>query len=71
MKKIINLYIRFVQKILITILLTIVYFIVFGITKLVMFIFPGKHLKRLKKMDTYWLDAEGYTADINSAMEQS
>ena len=71
MKKFLKLYIRFVQKILITILLTILYFLIFSITKLIVLVFPNKHLKRKKQTDTYWLEAEDYGSNFESSLEQS
>lgn len=71
MKKFINLYIRFVQKILISVLLTLVYFTFFSITKLIIIIFQNKRFKKDKKADSYWINAEGYTIDMDSALEQS
>jgi len=71
MKKIIKIYVRFVQKILVTILLTIVYFTVLGITKIFVFFFPGKFGRRCNTQDTFWLAAEDYNSDMQSALEQS
>lgn len=68
MKKIINLYVRFVQKILITILLTLLYFTVFSFTRL---IYMFKSGKSYAGENTYWVDAKGYTPDMDSALEQS
>ena len=71
MKKIIRIYVRFVQRILITILLSVLYITVFSFTKLFYIIFPSKHTQHKKSGDTYWLPAEGYTSDMKTAMEQS
>jgi len=71
MKQLLNFYIRFVQKILITILLTILYFIAFSITKLLLTLVPNKHFRHLKNCDSYWLTAEDYSANKSSALEQS
>jgi hypothetical protein len=71
MKKIIKIYVRFVQKILITILLTLLYFTIFSITKLIMFFFPGKLSKRRVTGNTFWIPAEGYNSDMETATEQS
>ena len=70
MKRFIKFYVRFVQKILITIFLTLLYFIAFSITKFFMFVFPRKHKQTINK-NSYWLTAEGYTSDMESALEQS
>ena len=71
MKKFIRIYVRFVQKILITILLTILYFIAFSITKLILIIFPNKHFRQFKNCDSYWIPAEDHSANTSSAFEQS
>jgi hypothetical protein len=71
MKKIIKIYVRFVQRILITILLTILYFTVLSITKLFVIILPNKHLRRSSNADTFWIPAEGYSTDMDSSLEQS
>ncbi|MBU0765733.1 MAG: hypothetical protein KJ607_12955 [Bacteroidetes bacterium] len=71
MKKIVKIYIRFVQKLLITILLTVLYITVFSLTKLLLYIFPGRYHIGKKEPGTYWLTAEGYTSDMDTAVEQS
>ena len=72
MKKFIQLYIRFVQKILITILLTIVYFFVIGPTLLLILIFKRRMLyKNYKKMNTYWVEAKDYTTDFENNLSAS
>ena len=71
MKRIIRIYVRFIQRILITFFLTILYFLGFGVTKLFMFLIPTKHKKTSDKSDSFWINAEGYTADMDSASEQS
>jgi hypothetical protein len=72
MKKIVWFYVRFVQKILITILLTIVYFLILGPTLLLIFIFKKKILfKNFNKMDTYWIEAKDYTSDFQTNLSAS
>jgi len=67
MKKFIQFYIKFVQKILITILLTIVYFFVLGPTLILILIFKRKLIiKNYKKRDTFWIEAKDYTSDFES-----
>jgi len=70
-KRLLKIYIRFIQKILITILLTLLYFLVFSITKLIFVVFPGKHFKSKKGASSFWLDADGYLQDFDSSLEQS
>jgi hypothetical protein len=71
MKKLLKLYVRFVQRILITILLTILYITVFSVTRFFMIFIPNKHFHRSSATDSYWISAEGYSSDINTALEQS
>jgi len=64
-KEITGNFIRVIQKILIVILLTILYFIGFGITVLVMLVFDRRAIFGGKKMpDTCWDKAEGYALDL-------
>jgi len=70
MKRIVRFYVRYVQKILITILLTILYFTVFSITKLFMSLVPGKKTTTINN-NSYWQTAANYNSDMESAFEQS
>jgi hypothetical protein len=71
MKRIVHIYVRFIQRILITIFLTILYFLVFSVTKLFMLLVPNKNKRRSAKSNSFWINAEGYVSDMNSALEQS
>lgn len=71
MKKIVHFYVRFIQKILITIFLTILYFLVLSVTKFFIRIIPKKNKRRSTEINSFWIHAEGYKADMNSALEQS
>ena len=71
MKRIMRIYVRFVQKILITVFLTLLYFLGISMTKLFLIIVPSKHWRRSAQKDTYWITADGYGADMESAAEQS
>jgi len=54
-------YVRFVQRILVTILLTLIYVIGFGITALVVLIFrPGLIRQDKSEVSSYWHDAKEY-----------
>ena len=65
-------YIRFVQKILVTILLTLLYFIGAPLTLLVILIFKRSIIiKRYKDKNTYWEDAYDYTSDFQTSLHQS
>jgi hypothetical protein len=71
-KKFINNYIRFVQKILITILLSLLYFIGFGLTYLFLLIFkPSLLISRFKIKDSYWQMAKDYETNLEDSMHQS
>jgi len=71
-KKIIQNFIRIIQKILITIFLFIVYIIGIGVTLIFVMIFNRRLLgKTFKGKNTFWNEAKGYGADINSSMRQS
>jgi hypothetical protein len=72
MKKIVWFYVRFVQKVLITILLTIVYFLVLGPTLLLIIIFKRRLLfKNYDKMNTFWVEAKDYTSDFQNNLSAS
>jgi len=71
-KKIIQNLIRIIQKLLIIFLLTIIYFLGFGITLIFMVIFNRKVLAcHSGSDDTFWIDAEGYGADMEDSVRQS
>ena len=70
-KKFIGFYIRFVQKILISIFLTLLYFLAFGPTLVLMRLIPDKHFNRKLLKKTYWINSEGNDSDIMSSSEQS
>ena len=71
-KKFINSYIRFVQKILITILLTLLYFFGFGLTYLYMIFFKRDVVfSKFKVKESYWKEAKDYDANIENSLNQS
>ena len=71
-KKIIQGFIKTVQKILIFVSLIIIYFLGFGITLFFMMIFNRKVLAGYSKNDnTFWIKATKYEADIEDSMHQS
>ena len=71
MKRFIKFYVRFVQRILIAILLTILYFTVFSVTKFFMLFISEKNNKLPVGKDSFWVTAEGYNSDMGTALEQS
>jgi len=63
---------RTVQRILMVVLLTIVYFIGFGITLFFLRIFKHGILKRCSKnSESFWIEAVGYNPDITDSLHQS
>jgi hypothetical protein len=71
-KKVLNYYIQVVQKILISFSLFLLYFIGFGITKLVEIISNRKQLKRKRTgMESYWIIPAEAESDFNDCLKQS
>jgi len=71
-KKIIQGFIRTVQKILIFVSLTLIYFLGFGITLIFMMVFNRKVLTGNSKDDnTFWVKATAHEANIKDSMHQS
>ncbi len=71
-KKIIQKFIKIIQKILITIFLIIIYIVGIGITAIFVMIFNRRILrKEYKGKNTFWNEAKEYGADINISMRQS
>jgi hypothetical protein len=71
-KRIIQNFIRIIQKILVTLSLPIVYFLGFGITLIFMMVFNRKVLTSNSKDDnTFWVKATEYEANIEDSMRQS
>lgn len=71
MKKLIYIYIKFVQKILITFLLTLTYFFVFSIVRFFMIFIPKENRNQKFQKNSFWKEADGYETDIDAAMTQS
>lgn len=71
-KKIIQNFIRIIQKILITISLIIVYIVGFGVTLIFAMVFNRRLLgEECKEKSTFWIKAKWYGADINDSVRQS
>ena len=71
-QKIIQFLIRAVQRFLLTVFLTILYFFGLGITLFLLMLFNRKALvKKNNSNITFWDKAEGYDADINNSIRQS
>ncbi len=72
LKKIMWIYIRFVQKILITILLTLTFFLVIPFSWLYMLIFKSALVKQNFTMSqTYWIKTSKLSNTIEEFTEQS
>jgi hypothetical protein len=72
MKKIIKIYIRFVQKILITLLLTVLYFIGFGLTWVYSVLFKrGMLYGRCRNDESFWLDIKEQEPNLQNSIQQS
>ena len=66
-KKITQHIIRFVQRIVVTVLLTLIYIVGFGITALAIIVFRPRILQKdSKETDSYWHSAERYGSLENS-----
>jgi hypothetical protein len=60
------------QKILITIFLVLIYFVGFGLTLIFVLLFNKRIIfAKRGKLDTFWLEADGYEPDILDSMKQS
>jgi len=71
-KKALRWYIKTVQKILITLLLTILYSVGLGATFLFALIFNRRLLGlKAKKETSFWKEAEGYQSDLDDSIRQS
>lgn len=72
-KRFLNAYVRFVQRILITILLTTAYLFAVGITFLLALVFRFRMVrpKRRRGQASYWDEAREYHFTIEDARRQS
>jgi hypothetical protein len=62
-----------VQRVLVTILLTLLYVFGIGATKMLSFVFFRKHLQLYttdKSAETFWKNAEGYGPDLEALKRQ-
>ena len=72
LKRLLQKFIRIIQKILITFSLTVVYFLGLGITLIFIALFNRKIIASPSKDDyTFWVEAEGYQPDIEDSFRQS
>jgi len=72
LKRLLQKFIRIIQKILITFSLTVVYFLGLGITLIFIALFNRKIITSPDKDDyTFWVEAEGYQPDIEDSFRQS
>lgn len=70
-KRFVQAYVRFVQKVLITLLLTLLYVFGFGSTYLFAAVFRRKLLRGSPTGQSVWQSAEGYECDLERCSEQS
>ncbi len=72
LKKIAQRLIKAIQRILMFVSLTLIYFVGFGITLFFMRIFASTALRGYSDDDnTFWIEAKDYEADIEDSMRQS
>jgi hypothetical protein len=72
LKKITQKLIHLVQKVLISVLLCVVYYVVFGLTVVIAFLFNRGLLRGKKHVhDSTWIDAAGYGKDLLDSKMQS
>jgi cytochrome c biogenesis protein CcdA len=72
LKRLVQKLIRIVQKILITVSLTVVYFLGLGITLIFIVFFNRRILTGNNKDDSsFWVPASGYQPDIEDSFRQS
>ena len=61
-----------IQKILVFILLLFTYFVLFGLSLPLVALFQWKLLwPQRKNADTFWIEAEGYSPDLEDCSRQS
>ena len=71
-KKIIQNFIRIVQKIVVTIFLIVIYIVGIGLTSIFVMFFNRRLLRKtFIGKNTFWNEAKDYEADINSSVRQS
>jgi len=71
-KKILWIYIRFIQKILITILLSITYFSIVPLSLLFMCVFrPRQVFKNIEIKESYWVKNSAFQHTLDEYKEQS
>jgi hypothetical protein len=71
-KIIIQIFIRLIQKTIVTISLFLIYVFGFGVTAIFVMLFNRDILvSRYDKKDTFWGKAEDYETDIESSFRQS
>ncbi len=71
MRKLLKAYIRFVQRILVTVLLSLLYTVGFGVTWLLACVFQRKLLSGSGSESSCWEPPQGYADDLEGAREQS
>ena len=72
LRKLLDIYIRSVQKVLIFIFLVLTYFLAMGLTYVMALVFK-REMFRDGRQDhsTYWTDAEDYETEMDDCLRQS
>ena len=70
-RKVVQPVVKVIQKILVTVLLIIVYFVGLGITYLCALIFKRGLLFDMRTGDSFWRKAKGYEPDTEDCLRQS
>jgi hypothetical protein len=71
LRKLLQAYIRFVQRILVTVLLSLLYAVGFGTTWLLAQVFQRRLLAGSGGEESCWQSPQGYTDGLEGAGEQS
>ncbi len=72
LKRLLQKFIRIIQKVLITLSLTAVYFLGLGVTLIFVALIKRKIITSPSKDEpTFWVEAQGYQPDIEDSFRQS
>ncbi len=72
LRKLLDFYIRSVQKVLITLFLALTYFLAMGATCVLALAFKRELLRDSQQdRSTYWTEAEDYEPDVEDCLRQS
>ena len=72
LRKLLDIYVRSVQKVLIIIFLVLTYFLALGLTHVMALVFKRELLRDSQQdRSTYWTDAEDYETEMDDCLRQS